>query len=49
MVEDSFGRVKPRPGRNVHAGYSNDDDAWLLDAPSIPNDIRQLFDLFHLV
>eukprot|EP00434_Breviolum_minutum_P017532 symbB.v1.2.015474.t1/scaffold1156.1/size134879/4 len=23
MVEDSFGRVKPRPGRNVHAG---DDD-----------------------
>lgn len=26
MVEDSFGRVKPRPGRNVHAGYSNDDD-----------------------
>lgn len=23
MVEDSFGRVKPRPSRNVHAG---DDD-----------------------
>ena len=29
MVEDSFGRVKPRPGRNVHAGYVNDDDVWL--------------------
>ena len=27
MVEDSFGRVKPRPGRNVHAG---DDDVGKL-------------------
>lgn len=24
MVEDSFGRVKPRPSRNVHAGNEED-------------------------
>mmetsp|Transcript_62045 Transcript_62045/g.116009 ORF Transcript_62045/g.116009 Transcript_62045/m.116009 type:complete len:443 (-) Transcript_62045:77-1405(-) len=26
MVEDSFGRVKPRPGRNVHGYAGNEDD-----------------------